>query len=114
DLVLRRADLVVGVLDVDAELLEGEHRLAAQIGAGVQRGQVEVAALVEDLGGLAVAEVEVLQLGTDEEVVEAHRAGALDRAAQNVTRIALVRRALARDHVAATPPAAGLLRTPAQ
>ena len=43
-------DLVVGVLDVDAELLEREHRLAADVGAGVERRQVEVAALVERLG----------------------------------------------------------------
>ena len=50
DLVLRRADLVVGVLDVDAQLLEREHGLAAHVRAGVERGQVEVAALVEDLG----------------------------------------------------------------
>ena len=68
DLVLRGADLVVGVLDVDAELLEREDRLAAHVGAGVERGEVEVAALVEDLGLLArlrpgVAEVEELELG---------------------------------------------------
>ena len=54
DLVLGGADLVVGVLDVDAELLEREDRLAAHVGAGVERGQVEVAALVEDLGHAAL------------------------------------------------------------
>ena len=53
DLVLRGPDLVVGVLHVDAELLEREHGLAADVGAGVERRQVEVAALVEDLGLLA-------------------------------------------------------------
>ena len=76
DLVLGGADLVVGVLDVDAQLLEREDRLAAHVGAGVERGQVEVAALVEDLGdavlGLGGAEVEVLELGADVVVVEAH------------------------------------------
>ena len=45
---------MVGVLDVDAELLEREDRLAADVGAGVERGQVEVAALVEDLGRAAL------------------------------------------------------------
>ena len=69
---------MVGVLDVDAELLEREDRLAAHVGAGVERRQVEVAALVEHLGrrrrsGFARAEVEVLELGADVEGVEAHR-----------------------------------------
>ena len=50
DLVLGGADLVVRVLDVDPELLEREDRLAADVGAGVERRQVEVAALVEHLG----------------------------------------------------------------
>ena len=63
DLVLGRADLVVGVLDVDAELLERQHRLAAHVGAGVERREVEVAALVEHLGAVVVAEEEVLELG---------------------------------------------------
>ena len=94
DLVLRGPDLVVGVLHVDAELLEREHRLAAHVGAGVERGQVEVAALVEDLGlaglGARVAEVEELELGADVEGVEAHRLRALERAAQHVARVALV------------------------
>ena len=73
DLVLAGADLVVGVLGVDPQLLEREHGLAAQVRAGVERRQVEVAALVEHLGRLRVAEVEVLELGSDVEVVEAHR-----------------------------------------
>ena len=108
DLVLARADLVVGVLGMDPELLEREHRLAPQVRAGVERGQIEVAALVEDLGGLGVAEVEVLELGPDVEVVEAHRLGALDGAAQDVARIALVRGALGRQDVAEHPRHPGL------
>ena len=48
--MLRRPDLVVGVLDVNPHLLEGEHGVAAHVGACVERGQVEVAALVEDFG----------------------------------------------------------------
>ena len=46
-------DLVVGVLDVDPQLLQREHRLAAHVRAGVERRQVEVAALVEHLGRAA-------------------------------------------------------------
>ena len=65
--MLGRADLVVGVLDVDAELLEREHRLAPHVGARVERRQVEVAALVEHLGALGVLEEEVLELGADAE-----------------------------------------------
>ena len=114
DLVLAGADLVVGVLGVDPELLERQHRLAAQVRAGVERRQVEVAAVVEHLGRLRVTEVEVLELGADVEVVEAHLLGALERAAQHVARIALVRRPLGRQDVAEHPPDAGLLGTPRQ
>ena len=73
DLVLAGADLVVGVLGVDPELLQCEHGLAPQVGAGVERGQIEVAALVEHLGRLRIPEVEVLELRADIEVVEPHR-----------------------------------------
>ena len=45
--VLARANLVVAVFDVDAELFEREHGFAAHVGAGVERRQVEVAALIE-------------------------------------------------------------------
>ena len=110
DLMLAGADLVVGVLGLDAELLEPEHGVAAQVRAGVERRQVEVAALVEHLGGARVPEVEVLELGSDEEVVEAHRLGALDRAAQDVARIALVGRALRRADVAEHAPDGVLAR----
>ena len=76
DLVLGGPDLVVAVLDVDAELLQRQHGLAPQVRAGVERREVEVAALVEHLrraaAGLRRAEVEVLQLRPDVEVVEAH------------------------------------------
>ena len=48
--MLARPDLVVGVLDIDAELLERQDGLAPHVGAGVERRQVEVAALVEGLG----------------------------------------------------------------
>ena len=73
---------MVGVLDVDAQLLERENRLAAQVRARVERRQVEVAALVENLGdarlGLLGAEVEVLELRADVVVVEAQLLGPID------------------------------------
>ena len=97
DLVLGRADLVVGVLDVDAHLLQGEDGLAAQVGARVERRQVEVAALVERLRHAALrlrrAEVEVLELGADVVGVEAHLLGPFERAAHDPARVALVRAA---------------------
>ncbi len=107
-------DLVVGVLDVDAQLLQRQHRLAAHVRAGVQRRQVEVAALVQHLGRRGVSEQEVLELRAHVERVEAHRLRALDRAAQHMARVALVRGFLGRDHVAEHAPHALLLRTPRQ
>src|SRR3954452_19838635 len=114
DLVLARPDLVVRVLDVDAQLLEREHGLAAHVRAGVERREVEVAALVEGLRAAAVLEVEVLELGTDVEGVEAHLVHALERATEHVARVALVRRALRREDVAEHPPDALALGAPRQ
>ena len=114
DLVLARPDLVVGVLGVDPELFERQHGLAPEIRPGVERREVEVAALVEDLGRLRVAEVEVLELGTDVEVVEAHVVRAAERAAEDVAGVALVRSALGRLDVAEHPRHALLLRSPGQ
>ena len=114
DLVLAGADLVMGVLGVDAELLERQHGLAPQVRAGVERGQIEIAALVEHLGGLGVAEVEVLELRADVVVVKAHRACSLERPAQDVSRVALVRRALGGDDVAEHPRHALLGGAPRQ
>ena len=76
---------MVRVLHVDPELLQREHvvprrRRSRRFGA---RRQIEVAALVEDLRhpalGAGVPEVEVLELGADVEVVEAHALGPLER-----------------------------------
>ena len=105
---------MMGVLDVDSQLLQREHRLAAHVRAGVERRQVEVAAFVEHLRRARVLEQEVLELGTDVERVEAHRLRTLQRAAQHVARVALVRGPLGRDHVAEHPPHALLLRAPRQ
>ena len=105
---------MVRVLDVDPQLLERQHRLAAHVRACVQRGQVEVAALVEHLGGARVAEQVVLELGADVEGVEAHRARSLQRASQDVAGIALIGGALGRDHVAEHAPHALGLGPPRQ
>src|SRR5438132_1549619 len=59
----------MGVLDVDAEALERQDGVAADVGAGVESREVEVAALVEHLGAAVVAEEVVLQLGADVEGV---------------------------------------------
>ena len=62
DLVLAGRGLVVAERDADAHLLQGQHRLAAQVGARVERREVEVAAGVERLGAVRPAEVEELDL----------------------------------------------------
>ena len=114
DLVLGRTHLVVGVLHVDPQLLQRQHRLAAHVRARVQGRQVEVAAPVEHLGGARVAEQEVLELRAHVEGVEAHVVGPPHRPAQHMSRVALVRRPLGRDHVAEHPRHALLLRAPRQ
>ena len=100
DLVLGRADLVVVVLDGDAHRLERADRVAAHAGGGVDRRLREVAALVERLRPLLVLEEEVLRLGADVERVEAHRLHPVERAAEDVARVARVRLAVGRDDVA--------------
>ncbi len=100
DLVLAYANLVVAVLDPDAELLQRLHGLAPQRRRRVQRRQVEVAAVVEGLCAAGVLEVEELQLRSAVERVEAHLVGPLQRAAQDVARVAHVRVAVRRLNVA--------------
>jgi hypothetical protein len=56
---------VVRVLDRDAHLLERQHGLAAKVARDVERGEIEVAAVVEGLGALVIGEVEELELGAD-------------------------------------------------
>ncbi len=99
DLVLRRGDLVVAGLHGDAELVEGAHGLLAQVVAEVGGQDVEVAAVVGELGLVGVLEVEVLELGADVEV-EAQLRGALDLAAEHPARVALERLVVAVEHVA--------------
>ena len=112
DLVLRRADLVVVVLDRDADLLERLDRLVAQLGRRVLRRHREVAALVERLRARVVLEEEVLELGADVERVEAHALHPVERLAQDVARVALVRLAVGRDDVADHPADLRLARAP--
>ena len=114
DLVLRGPHLVVGVLDVDPQLLQRQHRLAAHVRARVERRQVEVAAFVEHLRRARVFEQEVLELGPTLNVSKPIDLRPLHRPAQHVARIALVRRSLGRDHVAEHPSHALLLRAPRQ
>ena len=113
DLVLRRGDLVVARLHRDAELVERAHRLLAQVVAEVGRQHVEVAAVVGELGGDGVLEVEVLELGADVEV-EAHRLGALELAAEHPARVALEGLVVAVDHVAEDERGALAARGPGQ
>src|SRR6185436_9549587 len=61
-----------------------------------------------------VLEVEVLELGADVERVEAHVVHALERAAQDVPRVALVRRPLRREDVAEHPADALAVGPPRQ
>src|ERR671921_888633 len=84
---------------LDAELLQRQDGLAPDVGAGVERREVEVAAVVEHLGRARVLEQEVLELGADVERVEAHVAHALLGAPEDVARVALVGLALGRADV---------------
>ena len=111
DLVLGGRDLVVVVLDRDADALERLNRLVPQLGGGVERRHREVTALVERLGALVVLEEEVLELGPDVEGVEAHAAHPVERLAQHVARVALVRLTVRGDDVADHPADDRLART---
>ena len=52
DFMLAGGYLMVGIFDADTHLFQGEDGIPPQIDGGVQRGQVEVAALVQGLGGV--------------------------------------------------------------
>ena len=115
DLVLRGPDLVVGVLHRDAELAQREHHVAAEVRRHVERRQVEVAALVEDLRALVVLEQEELELGPQVVVVEAHVLRARERPPHHEARVALVGLAAGLEHVAEhAPDLVGLAGPPGQ
>ena len=103
DLVLRGSDLVVVVLDRDADRLERVDRVVAHLGRGVLGGHREVAALVERLRVLVVLEEEVLELGADGERVEAELLHPLERGPEHVARVAFVGDAVRLDDVADEP-----------
>ena len=90
DLVLARAVLVERVLDRDAHRLEPQHRLLAELGAEVVRGEVEVAGGVERLGARRRPGVEELHLRADEER-EALLPCPFEVALQHVARVAVER-----------------------
>ena len=100
DLVLRRRDLVMVVLDVDPDGLERGDRVVAHLGGGVLRRHREVAALIERLRSRGVLEEEVLELRADVERVEAELLHPLERLSHHVARITVVRDAVGLDDVA--------------
>src|SRR5215212_6644480 len=77
-----------------------EDHVAAEVGGDVQGRQVEVPALVQDLGPLVVAEEKELELRTEVVVVEAHLLRTIEGAAHDVTGVALVGLAAGLEHVA--------------
>ena len=90
DLALAGTALVVAELDADADLLEGHHGIASQVGCPVQRGEIEIAALVEGLGRtFAGLEVVVFEFGLDVEGVSVP-GGALEAPLEDLARVALV------------------------
>ena len=102
DLVLRRAHLVMQVLDRDAHALQRQHRLLAQIGRRVDGGLLEVAARIQRMRhpGLVQPEVEVLELGTDLERIEAERLHPLQGHPQHMPGIGLIGIAVGGAHIA--------------
>ena len=97
DLVLAGGVLVLGVLDRDAHLLEGEHGPLAQVAGPVGDRQLEVRAGVEQGGGVTptsgrvgCGEVEELDLGGGVEG-EALVPGPLEAAPQHVAGVTLER-----------------------
>jgi hypothetical protein len=102
DLVLRRRDLVVDVLDRDPHRLEVLHGPLAVVGGDVERRLVEVPPLVQERGILERLEVEVLELRADVEG-EAPVRRARELALEDPARVAGERRAVRLDDVAEHP-----------
>ena len=99
NLVLRRADLVVAVLDLNAEVLEVANGLLAQVDCEVAGGHIEVTRTVQHLSGLVVLEVVVLKLRTDVEGVP-QLGGLAKYALEHVAWVTLVRGPVRLDDVA--------------
>ncbi len=116
DLVLRRAVLVERVLDRDAHGFEGVNRALAEIGRGVDDGQVEVRARVERdrrMRRVPVREVEELHLRRHVER-EAELAGSVEVALEDLTRIAVEGAAVGVGDVAEHPRGRAALFVPRQ
>ncbi len=95
DLVLGGPVLVLGVLDGDPHLLEGEHRALAQVPGQVGHRELEVGAVVQRDGrrsrrDVLRGEVEVLELGGGVEA-EALFPSPFDGASQDIAGVALER-----------------------
>jgi len=69
DLMLRGSDLVVAVLHIDAHGVQGENGVPPQVGSVVCRGQVEISAVIQDIGVVLSLEVEELQLRAYQEAI---------------------------------------------
>jgi hypothetical protein len=107
----------MAVLDMDSELLEREHGLASQVRAGVECREIEIAAPVEHLGRavrVGRAEIEVLELRSDVELLESQRAHALECTSQDPARIALIRIAPGHPDVAEHSRRRAVFRSPGQ
>ncbi|CDN43139.1 Putative uncharacterized protein [Paenibacillus sp. P22] len=98
DLMLAWSDLVMGGLDLEVHLLERQHDFAAAVLAEVHRRQIEITALVVELGRrlalLVRLEQEEFGLRTYVHRSEAHFLGFLEHALQNAAGIAGERRAV--------------------
>ena len=111
--VLRAAGGVEGVLHGHGHLLEREDRVATQVAGGIAHRKIEVAHVVERLGGVLVGEVVILQLGTHVEQI-ASLLGLAEHAAQGIARVAGKRLAIGSAHVAEHAGDAVVARAPRQ
>ena len=111
--MLRATGGVEGVLHGHGHLLEREDRVATQVAGGIAHRKIEVAHVVERLGGVLVGEVVILQLGTHVEQV-AGLFGLVEHAAQGIARIAGEGLAIGSAHVAEHAGDAVVARAPRQ
>ena len=88
--VLAGGRLVMAEGDADAHLFEGEHGFASEVRAAIERGQVEVAALVQRFGAGGVLEVEEFDFRRDVEG-EADLRGASEDALEDPAWVAFER-----------------------
>ena len=111
--MLRAAGGVEGVLHGHGHLLEREDRVATQVAGGIAHRKIEVAHVVERLGGVLVGEVVILQLGTHVKQI-ASLLGLAKHAAQGVARVAGEGLAIGSTHVAENACNAVMARAPRQ